>query len=423
MAIAAASVLEVQTGGNDTNGGGFVTGAAGTDYSLVAGKRTAGDVTDISTTDAVAAGTTTITSLTANFQTTIVGNIVYFQGGTGSIAATWRQVTARASTTSITIDASIATSTGMTMNIGGALLSPGIAHAVAAVSKNTVWIKSGTYSITSTTSNAAGGRVTQATTTIITRGYETTRGDFGARPLLQASGISSTTLFTMAATGGLFNINVDGAGLTSIKGILGTTRDVIGYCGALNCTNTGFEIASGIAYSCYATGCSTATSAINANGVCTLLGCMAYDNTTTGFRLANGVAAQNCIADSNTGASSDGFLAAANGVQSIINCTSYGNGRDGFRGESTGFAAFNCIAESNAGVGFNEAGSGDWHMLDHCSVFGDTVSGTFELNLALVTGTATFFNNAAGGDFTLNNTAGDGATQRATALPTVLPTV
>ena len=52
MALSANSVFEVRTAGNDTNGGGFVTGAAGTDYSQQDAKNTAGS--DISTTDAVA---------------------------------------------------------------------------------------------------------------------------------------------------------------------------------------------------------------------------------------------------------------------------------------------------------------------------------------------------------------------------------
>jgi len=144
MALSLNTVWEVQTGGNDTNGGGFVTGASGSDWSQVAGKRTGGDVTDISTTDGVANGTTTFTSATANFDTTIVGNIIYLQGGTGAIAATRRQVTARASTTSITLDASVAASTGMTLNIGGALLSPGIASLFATILGMYVYIKAGT---------------------------------------------------------------------------------------------------------------------------------------------------------------------------------------------------------------------------------------------------------------------------------------
>ena len=81
MALAAASVFEVRTAGNDTNGGGFVTGAAGTDYSQQDAKNSGG--ADSSVTDGVTAGTTTVTSLTAAFGTTIVGNIIYIGVGSG----------------------------------------------------------------------------------------------------------------------------------------------------------------------------------------------------------------------------------------------------------------------------------------------------------------------------------------------------
>jgi hypothetical protein len=56
MALNAAVVWDVRTTGNDTNGGGFRAGAAGTDYSQQDAKNTAGN--HQSTTDAVANGTT-----------------------------------------------------------------------------------------------------------------------------------------------------------------------------------------------------------------------------------------------------------------------------------------------------------------------------------------------------------------------------
>ena len=64
MALSANTVLEVRNGGSDTNGGGFVTGAAGTDWSQQ-------DAAQYSVTDGVTAGTTTITSATANFGTDV----------------------------------------------------------------------------------------------------------------------------------------------------------------------------------------------------------------------------------------------------------------------------------------------------------------------------------------------------------------
>src|SRR6266851_651165 len=124
MALNSNCVFEVRTAGTDTNGGGFKSTApvGSTDYSQQDAKNTVGN--NISTTDAVAAGTTTITSATASFTSAIVGNVVYLTGGTGTIAAQWREVLTFVNVTTVTIDASIAVSTGMTMNIGGALASP-----------------------------------------------------------------------------------------------------------------------------------------------------------------------------------------------------------------------------------------------------------------------------------------------------------
>ena len=83
MAIGAACVWEVRTTGNDTNGGGYAGG--GTDWSQQ-------DSAQYSVTDGVTAGTTTITSATANFGTDVVGNVMYVQGGTGSVTAGWYQI-------------------------------------------------------------------------------------------------------------------------------------------------------------------------------------------------------------------------------------------------------------------------------------------------------------------------------------------
>jgi len=259
MALSTNTVWEVRTAGNDTNGGGFVTGAAGVDYSQQDAKRTAGDVTNISTTDGVGTGVSTFTSATANFTTDIVGNIVYLQGGTGTLAAGWYQVTARASANSITLDRGVAIGTGITLNIGGALLSPGIAGQVSATGHR-IFIKAGTYTITSATINVAGGTFSSSSGNRYVEGYETTRGDYGAKPLLQASGISTFTLISCTGSGNslITNLELDCAGLASGKGLLivfGLVYKLIGR----NATQNAFSgsSSSGRFIDCLATGCST----------------------------------------------------------------------------------------------------------------------------------------------------------------------
>ena len=100
MAIQASTVWEVRTTGSNTNGGGYTSG--GTDYSQQ-------DSPQIAVTDAVANGTTTITSATANFNSSHVGNIIYLAGGTGSLAATKREVISITNSTTIVVDEIVAT--------------------------------------------------------------------------------------------------------------------------------------------------------------------------------------------------------------------------------------------------------------------------------------------------------------------------
>lgn len=413
MAIAAASVWEVRTAGNDTNGGGFVAGASGTDYSQQDAKNTVGN--NISTTDLVAVGTTTLTSATASFTSAIVGNIIYLQGGTGALAAGWYEVTTFTNSTTIIVDRAVAAGTGITLNIGGALASPGQASANV-VTGNSVYVKSGTYTITSATGAISGGcYLTTARSHLI--GYQSTRGDMGTPPLLQASGISTFVLVQATnADGSTWNINVDGASLTSSRGF--QQRGFAYKCGAMNCTNNGFIRSTSCTFvRCFATGCSTAQAFGNGQYVA----CIAYDNTAGGFGLSDAQgSAIRCIADSNSGATSDGFSCTSDSM--LVNCVSYNSGRDGFRttGDCTSF--LNCIAESNGGYGFLFSNTHSCSVI-FSSTFNNT-SGTISLGTG--SGSMTFsnftpsvsvFRDAANQDFRLNNVAGAGRALKAAGYP------
>lgn len=400
MAISASGVYEVQAGGNDANGGGFVTGASGTDYSLLGGKRTGADITNISTTDAVAVGTTTITSVTGNFTSALIGNIVYFQGGTGSIAATRRQVISVASATSITVDAVIAASTGMTMNIGGALISPSIAASAANIAGQLVYIKAGTYSIVSAVTATAGGCLSTTAGTFYV-GYSTNRTttNTDTRPLLQLSSVSSATIHNSTSNALFSNIEFDGASQT-------TSRYAANVNGQfLNCLFRNFTAANAATCTrCYGTGCSAAVF----GGVS--YACEASANTATPFT-GNSF---KCVSYSNTGASTNGFTQASAIV--AINCFSYANGNHGFNAGTTGaMMCINCYAEGNTGRGFNGSASN----LINCSAYNNTAgaSTSINLNLGFITPTGSAFTNAAGNDFTLNNTSGAGALLRAAGYP------
>lgn len=424
MSLSANSVFEIQTGGSDTNGGGFVTGAGGTDFSLVAAKRTATGSND-STTDAVAVGTAVITSVTAAFTAAIVGNIIFLSGGTGSLTAGWYQVTTFTSASSISVDRNVAAGTGITMNIGGALASLGMAGGVGLIDGNIVWQKAGTYTINSATINIAGGCFSSALGLLMLQGYQTTRGDLGTAPLNQASGISTFTIITMtsAADGMIANINMDGAGLTSSRGLNG--RGIIYQCKGLNFTNSAFTGSAGTGITfikCVATGCSTQPAFALGN----YISCVANDNTITGFVVSDpNTVAIRCIADTNTGASSDGFSLAGSNATQAINCVAYNNGRDGFRLGDDVKSVINCIAETNTGFGINNTNQDSCALINNATfnnTAGGVNTGTGKNNLSIspLTGSGSFFVDAPNQNFALNNTAGAGAVARAAAYPGVL---
>lgn len=421
MALSANTVWEVRTAGSDTNGGGFVRGAAGTDFSQ-ANSANSGS-SNKSTTNAVAAGTTTITSATANFTAAIVGNIVYFAGGTGSIAATWRQVTAFTNSTTITIDTLIASSTGMTMNIGGAMGSLGNVGALI-LQSHAVFIKSGTYSITSASTNIPGGCFSSSAALIQIQGYGVSRNDFGTAPVLQASGISTFTILTVSGVGPLLqNLTFNGASLTSSRGLSmtsGATSGLAYLCTGENCTNSALVVATNqaVLHTCQATGCSTAV-AISAQNC---FQCESYLNSFSGFSGASESIYSFCLAYRNSGTTSDGFAPAGNAI--LLNCDSYGNGRDGVRAAGT-IMVINCIAEANVGYGVN--GNSQVARITNLGTYNNGSGATNltatvgDFSFGLVAASSSFFVSALSGNFALNNTAGAGAAARGAGLPGEFP--
>lgn len=431
MAVSASTVWEVRTAGNDTNGGGFVTGASGTDYSQQDAKNTGAN--DVSTTDAVAAGTTTITSLTANFGTTIVGNILYFAGGTGSIAGVWRQCTARASATSITIDAAIAASTGMTMNIGGALLTPQTAIDRMTVADMTTYIKAGTYNLT-TALTTPSVSPTNYDSRII--GYNATRGDTptgSGRPTL-ATNEHSINAITNAQQGfNIQNLILDGSGTT--KGLVGyavsANYNVMYNCKITGFTNQGVNQSAGTiarVSACEVTACGSGINMLGGGDV--IEDSFIHDNAGVGVTITNQTIVRRCVITNNTGASSDGVLAATSSGFTVVNCTIHGNGRDGIRDVSTVYATIGTkvadnIITSNAGYGINFS-TAPAHLFPNINynAFRSNTSGAvngISAGTNDVTLTADPYTTVGSNDFSLNTTAGGGAACRAAGFPGVFP--
>jgi hypothetical protein len=445
-AIPAATVWEVRTTGADTNGGGFDQSASPSiDYSEHDNRNAPGcsncgsSSVNLSTNDAViTAASTTVTSATAGFTNAITGNIIYFSGGscgTGAINTQWRRA-AYANGTTITLDQAptgtfTGTCTGITMNIGGAIASPSIV-ASNKVAGNDVYIRAGTYTLSSITTTASNGVVLDSTGGTVTNnsvwwGYNSTRGDDGIKPLLQMSGISSVSLFKITGNNvTVRNLSFDGASGTSIKCYETTAAYTTSYrLTAVNCTNRAFDLSSntaGNAAMLEASGCSTTSPAILISAAMNVVNVAAHDNTVSGITVGAAAACAFCFSYRNTGASSDGFTFSGGGG-TVINSVAAYNGRAGV--DITGIMGnaamlVNVISYGNAaGILTNQVQ--DAAHIFHSATGGNTTNynanqlvrriGHVDLAADPFTNVSSSANGAA--DFSLNTATGGGAALRA----------
>lgn len=417
MALLASTVWEIRTTGSDNNGGGFDGTGGGTDFS----QQNAAQAT--LTAASVLGPAANQVTVSAGDYTTVagdVGNILQITGGTAT-AGFYRIASVNTGTNVWTLDRNAGT-IGQTVvgAMGGALAS--LAKAGGAyITSNKIWVKAGTYSITTATTNVAAGCLSTAQGIKI-EGYNAARGDMGTKPLLQASAINTFTLISIASNSQhlVSNLKLDGASAVSSRGIM--ARMTVYKCEFVNFTNSAIfsDTAVAVAIQCSATGCSGFAAFKQIFGIA----CIAFDNTVTGFEASSSTFID-CIADTNTGATSDGFTSSGLGPGDFINCVAYNNGRDGFRaGASRGTNFVNCIAEGNAGWGIN-ANNNQVVTAINCAYYNNTSgafsagTGDFVQNIGAITLTGSPFNNAAGQDFGLNNTASQGAACRAAGLPGV----
>lgn len=440
MALPAGTVWELRTAGSDLNGGGFVAGATGIDYSQQNAKNTVGN--NISTTDAVTAASTTLVSATATFTADIVGNIIYLQGGSGTLTAGWYYVSAFTNSTTVTIDRNPGVSTGVTMNIGGALATLTKLTALW-IASNKAFVKAdGTYAPTATVSftpNVAAPPDTPPNQLI---GYTTTRTDNG-KATIQATTNTGITVLNCGQGYWIRNFIVDGNNLgTSTCIIVGAASSVYN-CIAKNFKSAGISIATGcvVAFCEVTGGGSAAAAAINGLSGSIVRGNWVHDNAcpgiVTGSSSTNNIIEFNVVTN-NTGASSDGIQHAYYTL--VSNNTVYGNGRDGIRNLNhylIGCIVRNNILVNNGGYGINQSGTpaNIAHPLWDGNAFYNNTSGARNnidsttssssinngvspyTNVFDVTLTGVPFTNAGSNDYSLNNVTGQGAACRAAGTP------
>lgn len=421
MALSANTVFEVRTTGSDSSGGGFVTGAAGTDRSQQAAAHatlSAASVVHTTTTQInVAAGDYTVTDPGD------VGNLLQITGGTAT-AGFYQITVADVANNRWTVDRA-AGAAGATVvgAMGGALVSAGKAAGAMTVSGQITWVDDGAYNISSTTANASGGRVSLGAANTRMLGYNVTRGDStGTRPVLTAT-VNTMTLVTVGEDVVCGNIELSAGAAT---GIAGTNAASQAFLHDMKMTGANATAAfrgqtNSTHFRCEATG-GTVQGFLGEGGH--FLACKASAIAGRGFGTSgtSTTVFANCLSFDNTGGTGKGFdHATATGSAIFLNCTAYGNAADSFDNSAGPVAScnwFNCLAVNSALEGFSRNGRA-WH----CAAFNNT-GGNYDatvIQINSITLTVDPFVNAAGGNFGLNSTAGGGADCKGAGTPGVYP--
>lgn len=433
MAVTATTVWEVQTGGNDTFGGGFdpTVTSPGTNYSLTA--PTVAQVTfngtTITATTVGAGATITITGYTV--ATTDNGNVLIISAGTNFTAGSYTIISVDTGLNTWTLNANVTTGagTGMVGKMGGAKLT---LTAPVKVAGNKIWVKAGTYNVgASQALNVAGTSLAW----IVHEGYTTTHGDGGKATIARTSGTTFSVINITAAFNAIYNFICDGGSAASMTGISLSAANTLGdNCKVLNCTSSGFAASQQDTFfrNCWVIG-QTTTAGFNITSECTLTDCQASGGTCTGFLFnlnsANvSISAIRCISANNTGGSSCGFRVANSMTVRFEGCIAYGNGSDGFLFDTTaaatcldGSSSYNCVAILNGGYGVNaNAANVPFFPIDYFFTYSNTSGArnnfpTGSHDVALSGDPYTSSTN-----FALNNTAGAGAAVRAAGFPGVL---
>jgi hypothetical protein len=440
MALPSTTVWEVRpTNGADTNGGGFVTGASGTDYSQQNSPHVVFDGVTIAGHTAGVTATVIITGYTV--AATDVGNIVQITGGTGFTTGFYQiqSVNTGANTWTLDRNATSGAATGMTGNMGGALKTIGqVITILSTTNQNaidqTVYVKA--EAVISTAAEFNIGGITNNATFV---GYTSTRTDNGQVTIkANASTVTNNALIRLDGIR-IYNFAVDGNYSGSNRcscigfSVVGSGSLLVN-CLAKNMTEQGFTFSNGnnTSINCVATnaggGGNPAYTFSSNNGQNYFVNCIAYACPAIGFSGSGGVLT-GCIAGNNTGTGQHGFLmGGADGPMLVDRCLAYGNGGDGFHISSPGEIVgqiTNCISYGNGAFGINAGAalpSPGLYYLNYNAYGGNTsgnlnnvTAGANDVSLSADPTTAGASNN-----FALNSAAGGGAAVKGAGFPGVL---
>lgn len=421
--------------GNDGNGGAFVSGASGTDYSQQTSPQYA-------LTGLISSGSGN-TILSAAAASDMVGNVAQAISGT-NIVTGFYEVTSVSVGVSITFSlnnsgGSICSGTlaSGVVNIGGSLAT--VSAAITAKGQgNRIYLK-GTYTVTAVQNIVAGdGGTGHHATTII--GYTTTHGDNGKATWTTST--NSVDLVAFAATGNVEfqNILFSNTAGTKGNGITAGTSGADGNIRFINCVFDGFNVGLNGPYvgtyaiipllmvNCEVKNC--VSHGVWNSFALVMLGCFIHGNGgdgvhfgTSGDGLQSATIAHT-VFYSNTGVGI-GMVAntfGSNGFVQITNCDFVLNTSHGVDLQAANFAGIyyqNNIFVSNGGYGIHIATDGMHSFLLNNAFYNNT-SGMYDtdyVGIGDITLTGTPFNSPSGGDFSLNSTTGAGSACKGAAFP------
>jgi len=441
-------VMEVRTTGSNSNGGGFdpSVSAPGTDYSQQ-------DSAQCTMTDFTlgAGNNSQATSASCPVGADWPGNLVTITTAvSGSCTAGTYEISSRSATVA-QADRGMGTN-GSVCNakMGGAMADPKAALAISCNSSIAMWLKAGTYTMTSTSqpTNGCGFHIS---------GYNSTRGDRGTKPLITTA-TNSTTLFQNNGNNPISFDNVAFSNTASTRASLFTFGSGVNQLSVSNCTFTGFN--------------GTIPSTIGANSLINVTASAFISDVGTVFTMASNqglfltnsyfygsgtsvISADN--ANKSTIIIKNSILANSTGIAVNVGCCNGGsdisltvtgstlanNGSDAIKLQMNASSLTLSLVTlsgnifyGNGGYGLNNAGcvsgcsnSGLYSnlpaiLVDH-NGWGSNTSGNYTANIPAGTGDVTFgatpFTNSAGQDFSLNSIANGGALAKGAGVPGPFP--
>jgi hypothetical protein len=450
LGVPANTVWEVRpTVGSDNNGGGFVPGASGTDYS----QQTSPQYALTGLTSSGSGNTLLYSGASAD----MVGNVAQAISGSNLSLGMFEIVSVSVGV-SITFGTNeqgssiaLGTVSSGVVNIGGALATLAILGRVIesytqVINGNVIYIKAtGSLTMTAELQNYDVNFFTVI-------GYTTTRGDGGQAIITTAT--NSTSLYNPQNNNFSsiwVNINFTNTAATPSTGLNVPGGTPVQAYVFVNCTFNGFTVGANLSgsqiyraifISCEIKNCTTAGIQCDYPIFMEIDNCYIHDNAIGVTTNPNGnstFGTQTTITRTtfynNT---TYGFIAFAgasgnNNIGSFVscwNCNFVNNGSDGFNNvgnDSAGQGAcfFNCIFVGNGGYGINVGTAGDNGgsgpvQFGHTNAFYNNASGarhnypTFPDDITL---TGVPFNNIPT-DWTLNNVTGEGASCRGVGFPT-----